>query len=333
MSSGVGVAIPFWLDRPDEEAVAIAIAADRAGLETVWVGEMHAFDAFALATAIGLQTERIGLKIGPLAIAVRGPVSLALGVASVATLTGRPVDIALGASSPMIVGGWHDRPWGNLAGRMGETASVLRALLDGERADFDGEHVRAHGFRLRRPQPGASLTIAAFGPALTRVAARQADEVVLNLVSAEHVAAVRGAVAEQAVAAGREPPTLAVWVPAALDPGPAALAQMAGQLAVYLGAPGYGEMFAELGYGSLVERARAGERRGQLAAAIPRELLARIGAVGSAKELETRIADYRDAGANQVALVPATAEDAGGERVLGAVAGRSGDPSAATSRT
>ena len=188
MGTGIGVAIPFWLDRPDEEAVEIAIAADRVGLETVWVGEMHSFDAFALATAIGLRTDRIALKIGPLPIGVRGPVSIALGVASVATLTGRPVDIALGASSPMIVSGWHDRPWSGAAGRMRETAIVLRSLLDGERADFDGEHVRTHGFRLRRAQPQASLTIAAFGPALTRVAARHADEVVLNLVDSEHVA-------------------------------------------------------------------------------------------------------------------------------------------------
>ena len=79
MGTGVGIAIPFWLDRPDEEAVEIAVWADRAGLETVWMGEMHSFDAFALATAIGLETERIGLKVGPLAIAVRGPVSIALG--------------------------------------------------------------------------------------------------------------------------------------------------------------------------------------------------------------------------------------------------------------
>ena len=319
--TGVGLAIPFWLDRPDEEAVEIAIAADRAGLETVWVGEMHAFDAFALATAVGLQTESIAVKIGPLATSVRGPVSIALGVASVATLTGRPVDVALGASSPMIVAGWHDRPWDNLAVRMRETATVLRGLLDGERTDFDGEHVRAHGFRLRRPQPQASLTIAAFGPAMTRVAAQLANEVVLNLVGTETVARLRKTVADEAAAAGREAPRLAVWVPAALDPGPEALAQLAGQLAVYLGAPGYGEMFAELGFGSLVERARAGERRGELAAAIPRELLASIGAIGSAEEVKARIAEYHDAGAEQVALVPSTAEDAGGERVLQAVAG------------
>ena len=315
MSSGVGVALPFWLDRPDEEAVEIAVAADRAGLETVWVGEMHSFDAFALATAIGIRTERIGLKVGPLPISVRGPVSIALGVSSVATLSGRDVDVALGASSPMIVSGWHDRPWGAAAARMRETAIVLRGLLDGERADFDGEHLHAHGFRLRSPRPGTTITIAAFGPAMTRLAARLADEVVLNLVSTEHVAELRDAVAREAAAAGRRPPRIAVWVPTAIDPGPGAVAQLGGQLAVYLGAPGYGELFAKLGFGALVDRARAGERRAELAGAIPYELLQSIGAVGTRDEVEGRIAAYHRAGADHVALVPSTAE-AGPDQVF-----------------
>jgi len=117
----VGVALPYWLDRPDEEAVEIAVAAEQAAIETVWVGEMASFDAFALATAIGLKTERVRLRIGPLAVGVRSPVGIALGVASVATLIGRGVDVALGSSSPAIVSGWHDRSWTALAPRMRET--------------------------------------------------------------------------------------------------------------------------------------------------------------------------------------------------------------------
>src|SRR4051794_40618263 len=101
--------LPYWLDRPAEEAVAIAGAAERAGCSRLWIGEMATFDAFALATAIGLQAPRLALTIGPLAIGVRSPVAMALGVSSVATLIGRSVDLALGASSPAIVAGWHDR--------------------------------------------------------------------------------------------------------------------------------------------------------------------------------------------------------------------------------
>jgi probable F420-dependent oxidoreductase len=322
MSAELGVALPYWLDRPDEEALEIALAAERAGIETVWVGEMHSFDAFALATAIGLQTKRVRLKIGPLPIGARGPVAIARGVASVATLIQRPVDVALGASSPMIVSGWHDRPWTHLAGRMRETALTVRTLLDGQRIAFEGEQVRAHGFKLRRPQPQASVTIAAFGPALTRVAARHAEEVVLNLVTPEHVADARAQLAAEAAAAGRQAPRLAVWVPAAIDPGERALAQLSRQLAIYLAAPGYGELFAKLGFAALVERARAGARLADLAAAIPAALLAQIGAIGSAGEVAARIGAYHDAGAAHVAVVPSTAEDSAGRHVLQALAGQ-----------
>jgi probable F420-dependent oxidoreductase len=308
--------MPFWLDRPDEEAVEIAIEAERAAAHTVWVGELASFDAFALATAIGLRTERTGLKVGPLPVGVRSPVAIALGAASVATLVGRPVDIALGCSSPTIVTAWHDRPWNGLAGRMHETILVLRALLNGERAQFDGEHVHAHGFKLRRPLPETSITVAAFGKELTRVAARDSDELVLNLVTPAHVAVVRGEIDRHAAQAGRPSPRLAVWVPCALDPGKRATDQLAGQLAVYLAAPGYRELFAKLGFRALVERARAGAPRAELAAAIPVELLSQIAALGSLGDIGARIAEYHDAGADHVAVVPTTAEDPAGRRLL-----------------
>jgi probable F420-dependent oxidoreductase len=319
VSRELGVALPFWLDRPDEEAVEIARAADRLGIDSVWAGELASFDAFALATAIGLQTRRIQLKVGPLAIGVRSPVAIALGVSSVATLSGRRVDLALGASSPHIVAGWHDRPWSSLAGRMSETVLALRSILAGERAAVDGDHVRVHGFRLRRPQPELAITVAAFGREMTGVAARLADEVVLNLVTPEHVASVRALVDAEADAAGRPAPRLAVWVPTALDPGPPAVKQLSGQLAVYLGAPGYGELFTGLGFGDLVSRARSGVPRAELADAIPVELLARIAALGGTDDVAQRISRYYDAGADHVAAVPATAEDPAGHGVLEAL--------------
>lgn len=318
--TGLQVVAPYWLDRPDEEVLEIAEQALRNGYRAMWLGEMATFDAFALASAVGLRAPGLALKIGPLAIGVRSPVALALGVASVATLTGAHVDLALGASSPVIVSGWHDRPWDSLAPRARETVEAVRSILAGERAAYAGEHVRTHGFRLRRPQPGAKVSLAAFGPAMTRVATAVADEVVLNLVTPEHVARVRAVVDAQADATGREPPEIAVWVSAALDPSERALAQMAAQIAVYLAPPGYGEMFAELGFGALVGRARSGASRAELAREIPVALLRQVCAIGSAAEIVERLASYHAAGATSVGIAPATAEDPAGARVLAALA-------------
>jgi probable F420-dependent oxidoreductase len=317
--TGIEVALPFWLDRPDHEAMDVALAASDAGFDAVWIGEMATYDAFALATAVGLRAPGMTLKIGPLAVGVRGPVGLALGVSSVASLTGSRVDIALGASSPAIVAGWHDRRWAHHAPVMRETIECLRTILGGGRVDYSGRHVSSHGFRLRDPRPDTRIALGAFGPGMIRLAARHADEVVLNLASTARVAEVRKAIDAAAVAARRPAPRLTVWVPVALNPGAAAHAQLAGQLAVYLGPPGYGEMFSALGFDDLVGKARAGATRRELAAAIPVELLDRVGGLGTADRVAERLHAYREAGADCVAVVPSTAEDPGGRETLGAI--------------
>jgi len=316
----IQAALPLWLDRPGEEALEIAQAAREAGVGTLWIGEMATFDGFALATAIGLRTPGLRLKIGPLPISVRNPVAVALGVSSVASLTGSSVDVALGASSPPIANGWHGRDWGHSAARMRETIECLRPILAGERSGYAGRFVRSHGFRLRNPLPHTRIAVGAFGPAMNRVAARLADEIVLNLVSPQRVRDVRRQIDAEAAAAGRTPPRLTVWVPLALSRGETALRQAASQLAAYLAPPGYGEMFCEMGFADLVARARAGARRSELASAIPFELVAKIGAVGNAEEVAASLSAYLHAGADTVAVVPTTAEDPAGRAALSCAA-------------
>jgi probable F420-dependent oxidoreductase len=315
MRGRIEAAMPFWLDRPDLEAVQIAQAASDAGLTGLWIGEMASFDAFALGTAIGLRTPGLQLKVGPLPISVRTPVAVALGASSVASLTGCGIDLALGASSPIIVSGWHDREWRRRAARMRETIQCLRSILRGERTHYDGRYVRSHGFRLRHPLPHTRIAVGAFGPAMIRLAAELADEVVLNLASPGRVAQVREQVDDYA-AADRQAPHLTVWVPVAVRPGEASLRQAANQLAIYLAPPGYGEMFSDLGFGDLVEQARSGARRSQLAAAIPIELAEQLGAFGSAEQIAVRLQAYLRAGADTIAVVPITAEDPAGRAAL-----------------
>ena len=123
-----------------------------------------------------------------------------------------------------------------------------------------------------------------------------------------------------AAAARGIPPRLTVWVPVAVNPGDTALRQLAAQLAVYLAPPGYGEMFSELGFLDLVQRARSGARRAELATAVPVELLDQVCALGSPEGIAERMQAYYDAGADTVAIVPATAEDPCGAATLNAVA-------------
>jgi len=317
--SSIEAVLPFWLDRPDLEAIEIAESAHAAGIGGLWIGEMATFDAFALATAIGLRAPGMGLRVGPLPISVRTPASIASGASSVAAITGAQVDVALGASSPFIVSGWHGREWSHSAERMRETIECLRPILRGERGNYDGRFVHCDGFRLRNPLQ-SRIGVGAFGPSMMKLSAQSADEVVLNLASPRRVSQVREQIEQHAAAAGRMPPHVTAWVPVAVRPGEAALRQLAGQLAVYLAPPGYGEMFCGLGFAELVERARGGARRADLAAAIPLELAWQLAALGTPEQVADRIRTYLEAGADTVAVIPVTAEDPGGRIALGCAA-------------
>lgn len=308
----VAAVVPFWLDRPSIEAIDVARAAEGAGLDELWVGEMVTFDAFALGGAIARETSEIDIVCGPLPASVRSPVALALGIASVTVLGGRTAHLALGASTPTVVQDWHAGTWDHTAARVKASVAAVRPLLRGERVD---------GFRLRDPVPGAEVRVAAFGPRMLRVAAGCADGVVVNLLTPQAVAEIKNAVTVAARDLGRPPPPLSAWVAAAYEPGPATIDQLRRQLAVYVAQPGYGEMFASAGFADVVEKSRRAGHPQSIVELIPDELVATVCALGDEMILTERFSEYVAAGVDTLCVVPATAEDAGGEKILRVVAG------------
>ena len=156
--SRLGVSLGLWQDRDPLESLATARVADELGYPELWIGEMATWDAFALAAAIAQETRAIELCVGPLATAVRDPMAMAMGVASVAALARRPVHLAIGSSSQMVVERWHGRTRERTAQHIRETAEALRPLLAGKKGRYEGELVRTDGYRLRLPAPATSLT-------------------------------------------------------------------------------------------------------------------------------------------------------------------------------
>jgi probable F420-dependent oxidoreductase len=304
---------------PPDEELRMATLADRLGYRELWVGEGWVWDAFVLATAIGLATERIPLTVGPLPVQVRDPATIARAAASTAALVRRPVGVALGTSSVRVVEGMHGRSRRGAATALAESAGAMRQFLDEGRTDLDGEALSAH-YRLRLDPPGGPLTIAAFGDRAMAVAAEHADRMVLDLISPELAREYRTKLARLAEQFGREPPRLAAWIPAAVDPDRESYAQIIEALAGYLPVAGYDEMLRAAGFGEAVEMAHAGVRREELLKALPPEAAGTVGLVGSGDEIGARLEAYVGA-LDEVVLAPATAGDPGGERTLTALAG------------
>ncbi len=215
----LSVSLGLWQDRPAGEVVRTAEVADALGYGEIWIGEMATFDAFALGAVVAQRTSRAALTVGPLAVAVRDPVMIAMGAGSLAELTGRTVNVALGSSSPVVVEQWHGRRQERTALALAESATAVRALLDGGKADVRGEVIRTRGFRLRTRAPGTPLTIAAFGRGAVRAAARHADRMVINLVTPKSAARLVQMLHDECRAAGRPAPPVAIWLAAVVGPG------------------------------------------------------------------------------------------------------------------
>jgi probable F420-dependent oxidoreductase len=256
---------------------------------------------------------------------------VAMGVASVAALTGRRVDVALGTSSPVVVQQWHGRDRSGSPQLLRESANAVRLLLHGGRQAAGSSTAAAAGsptassgpgYRLRLPAPRSTVTVAAFGPAAIQVAAECADRMVINLVTPSCAADLAAQLQAAVATVGREAAVrLAAWVVAAVDPSAQALDTARRAVVGYLAAPGYAQMFTAAGFGDVVALARSGADPARVLAAVPAELVAAVGAVGDTATVRSRITAYRDAGVDEVVLVPVCSDaDPAAERTLTALA-------------
>ncbi|MEU9841033.1 LLM class F420-dependent oxidoreductase [Actinomadura sp. NPDC048032] len=322
MNPKLTVSLGLWQDRPAREALETAALADELRFPELWIGEMATYDAFALAVAVAARTSSIMLTPGPLPVAVRDPMMIAMAVASLADLTGRVAGVAIGTSSPHVVERWHGRERRDPPTALAESAEVLRHLLAGERAGFEGRTVRVQDYRLRLPAPRTPITIAAFGAAAVRAAARHADRMVVSLVTADSAGRLAARLRSESDAAGTSAPPVAAWVPVAVDGGAQAREQVRRAVVGYLAAPGYAQMFEEAGFGDVVALARSRPHPSELLAAVPDELVHAVAALGEPEEVAARLASYA---VDEIAVLPCcTDEDPAGEHTLRTLAAWTG---------
>ena len=227
-----------WLDRPIEADLDVAVEADRLGYGEVWIGEMAKFDAPAMAAAIVARTARIEPVLGPLAVTVRSPAQIALAAATVAA-TGRRTHVALGTSSD-VVARWHGRRPVRRRRPAGHGDGEVRALLAGgagRRVPPAPAARRGHASPWPRSGPGPWRSPAApTGWCSTWSPSRPPP---------------------------RSPPSTPTrrrgWPPPSTR-RPEERRWLTLGFVGYLGAPGYGEMFAAAGFADLVAFARTRPR-------------------------------------------------------------------------
>ncbi|MBK7723838.1 MAG: LLM class flavin-dependent oxidoreductase [Dehalococcoidia bacterium] len=138
MTRKLSVGITWQFDMKREDAISLAKIADETGIDSFWVPEGWARDAFSLLISIAEKTERIKLATGIVNAYSRTPGALAQHFATLDEWSGGRAIIGLGASSANVVEQFHGVPFQPSLARLRETVEVINMLMRGENSCTTG---------------------------------------------------------------------------------------------------------------------------------------------------------------------------------------------------
>ncbi|RLP97602.1 LLM class F420-dependent oxidoreductase [Micromonospora sp. BL1] len=291
---------------PLADHAAVYAALDDAGFTDVWSSEVAGADAFtplALAAAWSPRL-RLGTAITP--VFTRGPGLLAMSAAALAEAAPGRFALGVGSSSPVLVRDWNAIAFDEPFKRTRDVLRFLRAALRGETVDGAFDTFAVRRFTLERPPSvPPPVVLAALRPGMLRLAAAEADGVILNWLAADDVPTALAEVGERRpgfdVAAR-------IFVCPTEDAG---YARALGRRMItgYLTVPAYAAFHRWLGredsLGPMWEAWAAGDRRGA-SAAVPDEVVDALVLHGSPEQCVASVRRYADNGVDVpvIAVLP-----------------------------
>jgi alkanesulfonate monooxygenase SsuD/methylene tetrahydromethanopterin reductase-like flavin-dependent oxidoreductase (luciferase family) len=174
----IGVMLPSL----DEAGVSFVRAAERLGVDSVWVPEYWAGDALTPLGYLAARTTRIRLATGIVQLGARTPAMLAMSAQSLQALSGGRFVLGVGTSGPQVMEGWHGVSFDRPVRRTRETIEIIRMITAGERLDYRGEVYtlplpdgEGRALRSRMPPAHVPIYVASLGPANLRLTGELAD--------------------------------------------------------------------------------------------------------------------------------------------------------------
>ena len=116
--------------------------------DTVWVPETWGMENFSMLGAVSSKTvkQKIGSSI--INIFSRSPSTIAMGAATVDSLSNGRLVLGLGTSSLPIVESFHGYKFEYPLQRMKEYVEIIRLVLSGKQVNYDGEIFKLNNFTL-----------------------------------------------------------------------------------------------------------------------------------------------------------------------------------------
>ncbi|MFD4205837.1 LLM class F420-dependent oxidoreductase [Micromonospora tulbaghiae] len=279
---------------PLADHAAVYPALDDAGFTDVWSSEVAGADAFtplALAAAWSPRL-RLGTAITP--VFTRGPGLLAMSAAALAEAAPGRFALGVGSSSPVLVRDWNAIGFDEPFKRTRDVLRFLRAALRGDTVDGAFDTFAVRRFTLERPPSvPPPVLLAALRPGMLRLAAAEADGVILNWLAADDVPTALAEVGERRP--GFDVAARIFVCPTEDTTYARALGRR--MITGYLTVPAYAAFHRWLGredsLGPMWKAWAAGDRRGA-SAAVPDEVVDALVLHGSPEQCAASVRRYAD---------------------------------------
>ncbi|MEU5841623.1 LLM class F420-dependent oxidoreductase [Rhodococcus sp. NPDC047139] len=277
------------------------------GYTDVWSSEAGAADAFTPLTlaSVWAPSLRLGTAIVP--VYTRGPATLAMSAASLASAAPGRFVLGVGTSSDVIVEKWNGIDFDEPYKRARDTLRFLRAALSGEKVTEKYDTFAIDGFRAGLvAEPAPPLLLAALRPGMLRLAGREADGAIVNWLSVDDVRTVAPYVHEGGE--GREIVARVFVLPGFDTDTARAIGRR--MIAAYMNVPVYRAFHEFLGrsedFAAMWKLWAEGDRKGALEA-IPDHVVDALVIHGEPEACREHVERYMEAGVTTpaIALVPA----------------------------
>lgn len=197
----------FAGEMPVQRMVEISQAAERAGVDSVWMSDGYfARDALVSLTAIGAATKHVQLGTSVLNPFTRHPGVLAMAFATLDELSGGRAIIGLGSGARHQVESQMGYDGSRPLTAVREAIDILEGMASGEEIDYDGKTMTARNARLVvRGARRLPIYVGAVGPKMLQLAGKRGAGAFVPQTSPEFVRAAVEDVAKGAVDAGKDP--------------------------------------------------------------------------------------------------------------------------------
>ena len=153
--------------------------------DSIWIPETWGMENFSMLSMVSQKTTSPKIGSSIINIYSRSPALIAMGAATVDTISNSRLILGLGTSSTQIVEDFHGYQFENPISRMREYVKIIRLVLSGKQVNYNGNFFKLKNFSLliKPPRDSIPIYLAAVNQKMVQLSWEIADGVIFYLRS------------------------------------------------------------------------------------------------------------------------------------------------------